>query len=211
MALYTCDNVITIVKTLIEEAADTNVVTENQLIQFVSDAQIQVATESQCLQSSGTVTLLANTVSYTAPTDMESVVDVIYNYADCGYKSLKKINPGAIPTAADEDYPYFYYYLASKIWIFPPMASVPDTSTVTVLFAKLPTVITTKTDSLSIPDSYQMIVPYKVAMLVALKDNQLEKAAVFDNIIKSFYAGGVTAISQYSSSMPTSNGAPAIG
>ena len=202
MALYTCGNVIAIVKTLIEEAADIHVITKNQLIQFVSDAQIQVATESQCLQSSGTVTLTANTISYNAPADLESVVDVIYNYADCGWKSLTKITSGTIPTAADDDYPYFYYYLASKIWIFPSMPTVPGTDTVTVLFAKLPTAITAEADSLTIPDSYQMIVPYKVAMLVAIKDNQLDKAAVFDNIIKSFYAGGVTAISQYSSSTP---------
>ena len=210
MALYTCQNVIDAVKRIIEEAADANVVTSGQLIQFVSDSQIQVANESQCLQTSGSVALVVNTIAYNAPTDTESIIDVIYKYP-WGYDSLRKIEPGFVPVAANAEYPYFYNYRANKIMIYPELEALPVATTVLVLYAKLPVAITALTDNLTIPDSYQAIIPYKVAMLVALKDNQLEKAAIFDNIIKSFYAGGITAISKYSSSMPAGNSTPAIG
>lgn len=208
MALYTCQNVIDAARRLIEEADDANVVTENQLIQFVSDCQIEVANETQCLQDSSSVTLAAANVSYTAPTGAESIIDVIYNYVD-GYRSLVRIEPGVIPISADRDYPYFYYYRASKIWIFPAMTVLPNTSTVTVLFAKLPVAITATSDSLTIPDSFQVVVPYKVARLVALKDNQIQKAQDLQNIINAFYAGGITAISRISASAPMGGNAPA--
>lgn len=205
MAIYTVSSCIEAIKRLIEEASDENVVTSNQLIQFIADCEQKVATSTQCLTDIGTVTLVADTVYYTPPTGTSSVIDVLYNYPNGGYKSLTRVEPGSIPPAADSSYPYYWYYRGSKLWLFPAIAELPDTATVTVIFAKLPARVSALADNLSIPDDFQLIVPYQVAQLVALKDNQPVKAQQLDAIIQQLSFGGITSISKqgsYTSSSP---------
>jgi hypothetical protein len=206
MAVYTVAAVVEAVKRLIEEAADTNVVTADQLIQFIADAEQRVATETQCLQAVGAITLVENQVQYNPPTGASSIIDMFYYYPNDGYKPLEKVEPGAVPTSGNNEYPYFYYYRASKIWVFPKITNTIDDANIDVIYAKLPVRVSALTDSLSIPDDFQLVVPYLVAKLVAIKDNQLSKAGVLDAIIKELFAGGITTISRSGAYAPGGGG-----
>ncbi len=208
MALYTVSDVIEATKRLIEEAGDIHVVTQNQLIQMTLDSERKVASETQCLTDTDTVSLSSSGVSYDPPSGASSIVDIVYYYPN-GMKSLRRIEPGHVPATADQLYPYFWYYRASKVWMFPWLSSVPsdsghDEDKVTVIYAKLPTTTAELTSDLTIPDDFQIIVPYLVAKLVAIKDNQMAKVQELDKIILGLAMKGSTQISQQGAYTPVS-------
>lgn len=196
MALYTVNDVVLKVHDLLEESTDVNVISAARLIKLTSDAQKWVAAESGCYQSWGTITLLASTVRYSPPTGASAVLSIEYNYGnDVGVRPLIPISPDAIPHAADSDYPYFWAYRGNYVSIYPSIPSLPDNATLNVLIAKLPDALTALTDSLVIPDDYQMVVPYYVAKEIAIKDNQLTKAQWLVQEIMRYTKEG---IAQYS-------------
>jgi len=201
MALYDVDGVIDVVKILIEEAADSNVITENQLITLVSKAQQWVATESGCFTAWDTITLTADTIQYTPPTGASIVLDLYYNYETdqpgVGTRPLVRVEPGMVPHAPQDAVPLYWYHRGNKVNIFPSMPVAPSNTTVNVLFSKIPAALTAGSDDLTIPDEFQNVVPYRVAEQVAIKDNQLEKwqilSAKVQELVKqgiAQYAGG---------------------
>jgi len=201
MALYTVQGVINVVKILIEEANDTNVVTENELITLVSDAQKWVATESGCYTAWGTITLAASTVRYTVPTGASVPLACEYNYEtdDPGYgtRFLIKVDPDNVPHSPKDTVPLFWFYRGNKINVYPSMPTAPSNTTLNVLYTQLPAALTTTSASLVIPDEFQIVVPYRVAEQVAIKDNQLEKWQILSAKVKELtkegiaqYAGG---------------------
>ena len=199
MALYTVEQVIDATKRLTEEAGDVHVVTQDQLIQMVLDSEKKVATETQCLADTEQVTLLDSGVDYTPSGSWSSVIDVLYYYPH-GMKSVRRIEPGKVPPTSDQSYPYYWYYRASLLWLYPWLSSVPsdggqNEDEVTVIFAKLPTTSAALGSDLQIPDDFQIIVPYYVAKLVAIKDNQMNKSQELDRIIQALSIKGITAIS----------------
>ena len=192
MALYTVSSAITKVKILIEEANDTNVVTQDELIELASEAQKWVAAESGCYQAWDAVTLLANTIRYTPPTGANSILTVDYNYGgDIGFRTLQEVDPNAVPHPGDVSKPYFWYYRGEKLCIYPAMPSVPSVSSVNVLITKIPASLTALTDSLVIPDDYQIVVPYHMAKEVAIKDNQPAKIAILNQEIMRYTKEGI--------------------
>jgi hypothetical protein len=207
MALYTVQEVIDKVKILIEEAADTNVITQNQLITLVNDSQKWVATESGCLTAWGTITLTADTVRYDPPTGASVPLALEYNYEtdDPGYgtRTLPMVDPNSVPHSPKDNVPLFWYYRGNKISVYPSMPVAPENVTVDVLFSKLPVAVTVATDSLTLPDEFQIVVPFRVAEQVAIKDNQLEKWQILNNKVKELTAEG---ISQYAGGSFTSVG-----
>jgi len=205
MALYTVENVIDATKRLIEEAGDVHVVTQDQLIQMTLDAEKKVATETQCLKHYEEVSLSTSAVSYVLTGDdfatksPSSIIDVLYYYPH-GMKSVRRIEPGKVPPTSDQLYPYYWYFRASLLWLFPWLSAVPAAGThscnkVTVVYAHLPTTTAALESDLQIPDDFQIIVPYYVAKLVAVKDNQMNKSQELDKIIQALSIKGITAIS----------------
>lgn len=198
MGLYTVGQVIDKVKILIEEAADTNVVTESQLITLVNDSQKWVAGESGSFTAWDTITLTANTVRYNVPSGASVILGLEYNYEtdDPGYgtRMLSRVDPATVPHSPKDNVPLFWYYRGNQISVYPSMPVVPSNATVNVLFSKLPVALTALTDALTIPDEYQIVVPYRVAEQVAIKDNQLEKWQILSAKVKELTAEG---ISQY--------------
>lgn len=200
MALYTVQQVIDIVKILIEEAADTNVITQNQLITLVNNAQKWVATESGCFTAWDTITLVANTVRYDPPADASVPLILEYNYETVdpgvGVRKLREINPKDDSHAPKNNVPLFWHYRGNKISIYPSLPILPSNATIDVLFTKLPAALTALGDSLAIPDEFQIVVPYRVAEQVAIKDNQLEKQQTLSAKVRELTTDGIT---QYSS------------
>ena len=201
MALYTVSGVIDKVKILIEEANDVNVVTQNELISLVSDAQKWVATESGCYTAWGTITLAADTVRYAVPTGASVPLALEYNYETdqpgSGTRYLRKADPDNIPHSSDQTVPYYWFFRGNYINVYPSLPVEPGNTTVNVLFTKLPDALTALSDSLTIPDEFQIVVPYRVAEQVAIKDNQLEKQQILSMKVKELtkegiasYAGG---------------------
>lgn len=189
MALYNVQNVIDKVKILIEEAADTEIITENQLISAVSDAQKWVAAETGCYRDWGTITLLESTVRYSAPTSSSGVLALEYNYGgDQGVRNLVSTDPNNVPHSPDTNFPYFWHFQGEEISVFPSLSPLPSNVTVNVLFSKIPAALTALTDNLTIPDDFQIVVPYHVAKVVAIKDNQIEKASFFNGEIQRLTA-----------------------
>jgi hypothetical protein len=198
MALYSVQTTINKVKILIEEADDTNIITEDQLITAVSDAQKWVAAETGCYTDWGTLTLVADTVRYAPPTDTSGILSLEYDYGgDQGVRNLRRVEPDSVPHAPDENFPYFWYYRGNEISVFPSLTELPAdrdsdlSNTVNVLFVKVPAALTTLPGSLVIPDEFQVVVPYHVAKVVAYKDNQFNKAAAFQSEIERLTKVGI--------------------
>lgn len=192
MALYDVLTVIAKVKILIEEADDTAIITENQLISATSDAQKWVSAETGCYRDWGTITLLKSTTRYNAPTDTSGVIALEYDYGvPLGSRNLAGISPEDVPHSPDGNAPYFWHFQGNKISVFPSLNPLPQNDTVNVLYGKIPPALTVLGDSLVIPDEFQIVVPYHVAKIVAIKDNQMEKAAIFNSEIQRLTAQGV--------------------
>ena len=198
MALYDVSGVLAKVKILIEEANDTNVITENQLITAVSDAQKWTAAETSCYTDWSSVTLGVSTTRYTPPTGTSGILGLEYDYGwDQGTRMLRRIEPDDDKHAPDVDFTYYWFYRGNKISIFPSLPELPasrdgDLSNVVgVLFVKVPDALTALTDNLTIPDEFQVVVPYHVAKVVAYKDNQFEKAGAFSREIKELTKVGI--------------------
>lgn len=210
MALYTVEECINKCKLLIEEAADTNVVTENQLINATSDAQKWVATEARCYQAwdTSTITLTINTVDYSPPSDTSGILGVRYDFGtNIGYRDLKRVTPENIPPPPDFSFPYFWHYRGNVLSIYPELASVSGISTVIeILIAKIPADLTALSDSLTIPDEFQLVVPYLVAKTVAIKDNQREKIAILSEEIQRLMKVGEAEYS-HKGGLPSHGGA----
>jgi len=179
MALYTVDDAIDVVKILIEEANDTNIITEDDLITLVSDAQKWVAAQAGCYQAWSDITLTPATVDYDPPAGTSGLLGARYDYGtNIGYRNLKNVDPLDTPPVPDFKYPYYWFYRGNKITIYPSFVNstaLPTNTTVNILAALVPDALTALSDSLVIPDEFQLIVPYFVAKNVAIKDNQLEK------------------------------------
>lgn len=185
MALYTVGTVIDKTKLLIEEAEDSNIITENQLIRAVSDAQKWVAAESGCYQSWGTITLLKDTDDYDPPATTSGVLTLRYDYGgDIGYRNLELVDPQDIPHPPDKRFPYYWFYRGTKVSIYPTLNPLPPNVTVDILTVQIPAALTALTDLLVIPDEFQIVVPYHVAKVVAFKDNQFAKAQAFNTEIE---------------------------
>jgi hypothetical protein len=130
-----------------------------------------------------------------------------YNYEtdDPGYgtRTLPMVDPNSVPHSPKDNVPLFWYYRGNKISVYPSMPVAPENVTVDVLFSKLPVAVTVATDSLTLPDEFQIVVPFRVAEQVAIKDNQLEKWQILNNKVKELTAEG---ISQYAGGSFTSVG-----
>lgn len=195
MALYTVQQIIDKVKILIEEASDTNIITTDQLISATSDAQKWVAAETGCYRDWDTITLLKSTIRYNAPTATSGVIALEYDYGTpLGVRNLVGISPDNVPDSPNPNFPYFWHFQGNEISVFPSLNPLPSNTTVNVLFGKIPIAMTTLTASLTIPDEFQIVVPYHVAKVVAIKDNQPDKITILNNEIQNLTA---RAIAQY--------------
>lgn len=198
MALYDVSGVIAKVKILIEEATDTNVITSNQLITAVSDAQKWTAAETGCYTAWATFALSASTIAYTPPIGTSGILGLQYNYGgDQGVRMLARIEPDEDRHAPDVDFPYYWFYRGNKIEVLPSMSELPATrddrlsNVLKVLFVKIPAALTELADDLVIPDEFQVVVPYHVAKVVAYKDNQFDKAGAFQQEIERLTKVGI--------------------
>jgi len=215
MALYKVSSVIAKVKILIEEANDANVITEDQLITAVSDAQKWTAVETGCYTAWDTITLTANTVPYDPPTGTSGILGLQYGYGgDQGVRNLKRVDPDTVPHAPDVDFPYSWHYRGNKISVFPSLPELPAdrnsdlSNDIDVLFAKVPAALTALTDDLVIPDEFQIVVPYHVAKVVAYKDNQFDKAERFQAEIERLTKVGVAQYTKRGISPASESGTP---
>jgi hypothetical protein len=192
VALYTVSGVLDKAKVLLEEAVDVNIVTEDQLIGLVNESQKWVAAESGCYQAWDTITLARNTVRYSAPANTSVVLALQYDYGgDIGVRNLLRIEPEAIPGAPNANLPYYWHYRGNYVSIYPKIAFLPPTTSVDILTANVPANLTALTDSLVIPDQFQIVVPYHVAKTVAIKDNQFTKAQQLEADIQRYTREGI--------------------
>jgi hypothetical protein len=198
MALYNVGTVIDKVKILIEQATDTNIITQSQLITAVSDAQKWTAAETGCYTDWSSITLATSTIRYTPPTGTSGILGLEYDYGgDQGVRMLTRIEPDDDKHAPDVDFPYFWYYRGNKISVYPSLPELPATrdsnlsNVIDVLFAKVPAALTVLTEDLVIPDEFQIVVPYHVAKVVAYKDDQPWKAETFQKEIERLTKVGI--------------------
>jgi len=199
MAFYTVQTAMDKVKLLIREADDNFIISQAELIGLLSDAQQWVATETGCYTTWGTITLAADTVRYTAPTGTSVPLALEYNYETDkpgnGTRMLTMVDPDSVPHAPDNLVPYFWYYRGNKISVYPSLPVAPLNTTINVLFSKLPVALTAVGDSLTIPDEFQVVVPYRVAEEVAIRSNQFEKQQILSAKVKELTKEG---LAQYS-------------
>lgn len=216
MALYDVSGVIAKVKILIEEANDTNIITSNQLITAISDAQKWVAAETGCYTAWETFALSASTTSYAPPSSTSGILGLQYNYGeDQGVRMLRRVEPDDDRHAPDVDFPYFWFYRGNRIEVLPSLPELPadrdsDLSNVlSVLFTKVPVALTELDDALVIPDEFQVAVPYHVAKVVAYKDNQFDKAGVFQQEIERLTTKGIAHYTRQSGAVGPGGGGDA--
>lgn len=113
---------------------------EAQLLQILNDVAIDICMRTKCLQTSESVTLVANTVEYTPTATYIDAVAAILNPATGAKTALIKGNISSIGRIADITKPAYFYEFAGKVGFYPAYTAV-TTQTVTLYMATRPAII----------------------------------------------------------------------
>lgn len=154
--------------------------TAAELLQWLNSGMIDIATRSQCLQSTASISLVADQLEYSLSSySYLAIKGVMYTDANSAYIGLKRANPndvGRVPESwedASKRNPTYYYEWGGSLGVFPVKASV-TTETVTIYYAERPATITS-TDNVLTPAEYDTALVYYMVAQAWMKDLKLNK------------------------------------
>jgi hypothetical protein len=149
--------------------------TNVQLTNWLKLGCIATSTLVHCYENSADVTLVANTLEYTEPTDAGRVYACLYKVTAGGtYKALQKIHPRMLSRTEVETAgpPVYFYHFRKKlgVWPLPTATEIAAGGTLQVYFSQI-------TDDINnIPTAFQGL-PVLFATAKALrKDRRHEEA-----------------------------------
>uniref|UniRef100_A0A6M3IZY7 Uncharacterized protein n=1 Tax=viral metagenome TaxID=1070528 RepID=A0A6M3IZY7_9ZZZZ len=99
--------------------------TDAELLIWVNAGTKDIVSRTRCLESSESISLLANTTEYTITGPYIDISTVVYNDINGVKKGLVRKNPQSIGHSTDID-PTWWYEWNGKLGIFPPLDLVPD-------------------------------------------------------------------------------------
>lgn len=145
-------DVATVLRNVQRTFGDSNQVfiTEQDIIDWINDAQTEIVRETGCL--SATVTPVANDFPYTLPADFIRIGRVKYGTYSLDLIRLEDLEAKKFDLTST-DTPFFYYVTNSTLCLFPDPPTA-DTTVVTFEYLKIPTVIVTAANPLTVPVHY---------------------------------------------------------
>lgn len=150
-------------------------VTDADIIRWVNDAQLEIATKVDVLQGSATAATIANTADYTFPTTYLRIHSIKWNG-----RRLREINlqqaEELVPNKDDAStYPVGepqYYWVWGNVFTLYPAPSASVAQGLRVFYIKQPTAVTAVGDTPELPVKYHpRIVEYCMAQAAELDEN----------------------------------------
>lgn len=145
-------NVVTVIRKARRSFGDDGSVfhSDADFIDWINDAQMQIARETNCL--TGVSTAAASTFPVAYPADFIRVRRLTYNGIALSMIAIEELD-SKYADLTDQDEPLFYYFVNNTICLFPdPLNS--DSKSVVIQYAKTPTDVTLTVDPLTVPIHY---------------------------------------------------------
>lgn len=170
----TAQTIITRSRYLLNEAT-ASFWSDTELLTYVNEGQVDIATRALCIQTYDSITLASNTVEYTPSVNYIKVLGAYYvDSAGAKYQLQEKsINESV--EAYHETIPAYYYDFGGKLGVFPPLTSA-TTQYVKFFMAMKPTSVGLS-DNVTVPAIYDNALIYYVCSKALLRDRQFGKAA----------------------------------
>uniref|UniRef100_A0A6M3IJL7 Uncharacterized protein n=1 Tax=viral metagenome TaxID=1070528 RepID=A0A6M3IJL7_9ZZZZ len=135
------------------------------LLQWIDEALKIIASTTRCMESSETVTLTSNTISYSISTGHYDISHVIYDSgvtdSSTRFSILLRTIPG-IPIPEQQKRPKFWWEWESKLNVFPVPNSEISGTTVIAYLVSTPTSISAASDSITTPAYFDAAILYYV-------------------------------------------------
>ncbi len=154
--------------------SDDAIFNDTEMLQWLNDGQIDIAARSQCLQTTESKTLIANTIEYTITANYATVKAVTYTNASGAVAGLEIGSPSELGRLS-VSVPVKYYEWDRKIGVYPPLSSV-TTETVTLYLIQRPTAITIS-DNITVPAIYDKALTDYIVAQSLWKDRQTGRYA----------------------------------
>ena len=156
--------------------------TDAELLVWINDGVVDIASRTRCTETKETITLAANTIEYSITTNYIAVTAAVYSPAS-GFKSgLLRGHP--IHIGHGQEYnkatksPKYWYDWRGDVGIYPPLASV--TSEIVELYSvSRPDDLTATTSTVTVPAIYDRALTFYVTAQAFMKTEQWSRSAQF--------------------------------
>lgn len=147
-------NVTTILRLVQRRFGDSGqiFITETDVIDWINDAQFEIARETKCLSTLVSPAASALNTGYALPTALLKIERVTYDSRPIPYVDLEELDSRLLDVTV-VDTPECYYILNEKIYLY-PNASATDSKIVNIYYARIPASIVVNTDALTIPEQF---------------------------------------------------------
>ena len=150
--------------------------TDAELLVWVNQGTLDIASRTRCLESTEDLTLAADTVEYAITSDYIDVSAVIYKDTSGVKKGLTRKNPQTIgndPIDPDIGEPIYWYEWAGKIGAFPALTT--GTGTITVYYVSRPSSVTAGV-AVYVPEVYERALTLYVASQAFIRSGRFDKS-----------------------------------
>lgn len=150
-------------------------VTDTDLIRWVNDGILEIATKNRILRAKATTDLLTGVSEYDLIAENVIEIDSIHvnniRVPFMGFLDAEELIYSEDPHRVQEGQPKIWYDYAGKLYFWP----IPDetvTDGITIFFVKAPASVVATTDTLTIPDKYySILVQYVVAQAYEMDED----------------------------------------
>ena len=167
---------------------DYNLVTRQQMIDFINDAQMDIASVTECLRGVETTTVSEGVRDYSFDADFLRVTKVVFDDKTLGQATIAGLDALDEDWRDDEGTPTKYFMDESLTWLslYPKPDSDADGKTLELHVIYKPAILSDDTDTPEIPTQYHsVIVDYVISQLKKIAGDY--NAAVINY---RFYQGG---------------------
>lgn len=146
---------------------------DNELLAWINDGIIDIATRSKCLDSTEDITLVTDQLEYTLSNSYIGITSAIYSDGS-SYKGLTRIDIKKISrtTDPDETEPVCWYEWNGKIGIIPLANSDVNGDTVTVYLVERPSTVALN-ENITIPAYFDHILTQYVVARALYKEGKI--------------------------------------
>lgn len=144
-------------------------ITDADILRWVNDAQTEIATQNKLLQTVSTSSSVVGTQSYTTPTDMLALRGVRYDKLRLSVVSMDDIDAIVEDSTYDSGTPEYYWMIGESIYLWPKPDAV---KTITIYYTQKPATLVNQSDPISLPPQFDnRIIEYCIAQAAELDDD----------------------------------------
>ena len=122
---------------------------DNDIIDWINDAQSQIARETKCLTTQVTVNASSG-FPWTYPANFMRALRVVYGTTPLYVTEIEDLDYKQQDLTSKSFVPCFYYHVSNSLVLF-PVAQTTDATVVTIQYASNPAIIATNADLLTVP------------------------------------------------------------